>query len=164
MHYYARQPNCRCVDISPPLVLITQIFCTAYNIWAPHHTTVVCSVVFTHYVNGPTKCTFYIFIYSTISYVHSTSFERSSLSSSGADRSVLYYTALCIVQMCPAALVFSTRPNFHSTVTLTADSSQRFIDCIFPSTVTTTYVNILIYWFYWVSNLNLLATDFFFKF
>ena len=33
-------------------------------------------------------------------------------------------------------------------------SSQCCIGCILPSTITITYVKILIYWFYWFRNLN----------
>ena len=54
---------------------------------------VLCAI--TSFVNWPTICTFYIFIYLFYNFhVHCTCFERSCRSSSGILRSVMYYAPL----------------------------------------------------------------------
>ena len=49
--------------------------------------------IVTNYVNGPTRCTFFIYLFYNF-HVHSICFEWSSHSSSGVNGGVLYYTAL----------------------------------------------------------------------
>ena len=49
--------------------------------------------IVTNYVSGQKRCTFYIYLLHNFHF-HSTCFERSNRSSSGVNRSVLYYTAL----------------------------------------------------------------------